>query len=292
MILKILNKDIYKFELKRNFKNALIWFAALTAMSVMFMLLFIMFAKMDFDLEKLMEQMGFGIINSIGMNYSAGYFALEVATFLQLGGALYAAFLSIKLLAGEEKNHTAEFLLANPIDRRKIWSSKLFAMVTYITVFVIGLALVNFLLVFALNGAGSASNTAGDYAGFWLFFGLTYLMMLSLAFVCYFFSVFFTKSGTGLAIALAFGTYILPIFYGLGASAIKNSLLKNTFRIFQFLSPYSFSDANLTIGYLGQRPIIDQKEFWITMIGVLVWIVLSTIALIFSFKKYYKKDIL
>ena len=292
MFSKILNKDICKFELKRNLKTWLIWFLALTIICVVFMLLFIIIEKMNFDFNEIYEQMGLGGYAYIGLNYSVGFFANEIAMFIQVAGAIYVALFAIKLLAGEESDKTAEVLLSNPIERRKVWTSKLLVLFTYTTAYIIGLALVNYLLVIALEGSGSVANTSGDYAGLWLTFLMTYIMLLSVASVSYFLSAHFSKGGTGIAMAVALGTYVLFMFYSIGSSAIKNNILKNIFRIFQFLSPYSFCDANVTIGYLGHNKLIDAREFWMTMIGILVWVGLSIAALILSYKKYNKKDIL
>lgn len=291
MLKNLIDKNIYKFELKRNFKSWLAWFISLAVISIIMMLVFLMVEKIN--VNDLLEQMGMTVVFGLGMDYSIGYFSTEVIIFLQLAGAIYAAMLSIKMLLGEEKEKTAEFLLANPIDRKKIWTSKLFALLSYITFLVAALAIVNFIMILALNGSGSVQNTAGDYAGFWLTFFMIYVMLVAIGCCCYFLSaVLSRRSGTGLAIGISLGTYIISIIYKIAADSIKNNTLKGFFRIVQYISPFTFCDANITVGYLGHQSITSAKEFWLTMIGAFVWIALAVAALIFSRKKYYKKDIL
>jgi len=289
----MINKDIYVFELKRNFKSWLIWLISLGAMSVLFMLLFLVVDKINIDYDEVLSGMGITGIFGLSMKYTIGYFGTEVLLLIQLAGAIYAAGLAIKLLAGEEKDRTAEFLLTNPILRKKIWNSKLLTLVTFIFSLVIALAVINFACVFLTDFSASVSNTLSDYAGFFFSFFTTFLMMLFIGCCCYLLSaVFNRRGGFGIAIGVVLAAYIINIVYSIAAGAISDAVLKDIFRIVQYLSPFSFSEAMVSIGYIGHQKIISANEFWLTMIGVIVWIVISFAALFFGQRIYNKKDIL
>ena len=56
-----------------------------------------------------MDQINFGTLR--------GYYAIECGNVLGLGGAVFAAICGAGILAKEEKEHTAEFLMTHPVNR-------------------------------------------------------------------------------------------------------------------------------------------------------------------------------
>jgi len=289
----MINKDVYFFELKRNFKTWLYWFIALGVMSIVMLLLFKLVNSIDIPYQQYIDQFGLSSMFGLSLKYTIGYFGTELSVLIQLAGAIYAASLAIKLLAGEEKDRTAEFLLANPISRKKIWASKLLALLSLLTSMVLALCLVNFLGVYVLNFGAKTANSLSDYAGFFYTFFTTLIMMLSIGCCCYLLSAFFSRrGGFGIAIGIALFAYIISIIYTLAANSMAGGVGKDIFRIVQYVSPFSFCDSMMCIGFLGHEKIVTSNEFWLTMIGVLIWIVISLTALFYSRRIYYKKDIL
>ena len=72
-----------------------------------------------------MDKLNFGTL--------IGYYAIECGNVLGLGGAFYAALLAVAMLAKEEKDRTAEFLLTHPVSRVRVVSEKLFAVFLQVT---------------------------------------------------------------------------------------------------------------------------------------------------------------
>ena len=61
-----------------------------------------------------------------------GFYAVECGNILGLGGAFFAALIGISSLTKEEKERTAEFLLAHPLSRAKIVTEKISAVLVQI----------------------------------------------------------------------------------------------------------------------------------------------------------------
>ena len=64
-----------------------------------------------------MDRLDFGTLT--------GFYAVECGNILGLGGAFFAALTGISALSGEERGHTAEFLLTHPISRSRAVLEKL-----------------------------------------------------------------------------------------------------------------------------------------------------------------------
>ena len=90
-----------------------------------------------------MDQLNFGEF--------MGYFGVECGNTLGLGGALFAALLGIAMLAKEEKDKTAEFLLSHPISRTQIVTQKLLAVLAELLILNIGVTAITLLAVAAVG---------------------------------------------------------------------------------------------------------------------------------------------
>ena len=72
-----------------------------------------------------MDRLNFGSLK--------GYYAIECGNVLGLGGAFFAALSGAAMLAKEEQDRSAEFLLTHPVSRRRILAEKLLALMIMIT---------------------------------------------------------------------------------------------------------------------------------------------------------------
>ena len=123
--------SIFKHELRRGTKSLLIWAASIGFMLVLCVLIYPdMKGEVD-SMGDMFSSMGaftaaFGM-DRINFGSFMGFYAVECGNILGLGGAVFAALLGVSALAGEEREHTAEFLLSHPIKRSRVVLEKLLA---------------------------------------------------------------------------------------------------------------------------------------------------------------------
>ena len=112
---------IFKHELKQNKKSLIIWTVAIASLLAICLFLFPeMKGEMD-SVSQVFSSMG-GFSEAFGMDKVSfgtltGFYSVECGNILGLGGAFFAAFTAVTILAKEEKDHTGEFLLTHPVSR-------------------------------------------------------------------------------------------------------------------------------------------------------------------------------
>ena len=192
-----------------------------------------------------------------------GFYTVECGNILGLGGAFFAALIGISSLAKEEKERTAEFLLAHPLSRVKIITEKLSAVLLQVL-------LMN-LLIFAV--AVLSAVIIGEEIP-WKELGLIHLANLllqaELACVCFGISAFLRRGGLGIGLGLAAVLYFLNIIANISEKA----------EFLKYITPF---------GYTEGADILTEGALDGTLI--LVGIVLSVLSLVIAYVKYCKKDI-
>ena len=192
-----------------------------------------------------------------------GFYAVECGNILGLGGAFFAALIGISSLAKEEKERTAEFLLAHPLSRVKIITGKISAVLVQIL-------LMN-LLIFAV--AVLSAVIIGEEIP-WKELGLIHLANLllqaELACVCFGISAFLRRGGLGIGLGLAAVLYFLNIIANISEKA----------EFLKYITPF---------GYTEGADILTEGALDGTLISV--GIVLSVLSLGIAYVKYCKKDI-
>jgi len=129
---------IYIKELKQSFKSLCIWTASIAFMMLVCVLLFPeMKGEMD-SVSSIFANMG-GFTAAFGMDKLSfgqlmGFYGIECGNVLGIGGGFFAALAGISVLANEEKERTAEFLLTHPISRVSIITQKLLSVLTQVVV--------------------------------------------------------------------------------------------------------------------------------------------------------------
>lgn len=192
-----------------------------------------------------------------------GFYAVECGNILGLGGAFFAALIGISSLTKEEKERTAEFLLAHPLSRAKIVTEKISAVLVQIL-------LMN-LLIFAV--AVLSAVIIGEEIP-WKELGLIHLANLllqaELACVCFGISAFLRRGGLGIGLGLAAVLYFLNIIANISEKA----------EFLKYITPF---------GYTEGADILTEGALDGTLISV--GIVLSVLSLVIAYVKYCKKDI-
>lgn len=192
-----------------------------------------------------------------------GFYAVECGNILGLGGAFFAALIGISSLAKEEKERTAEFLLAHPLSRAKIVTEKISAVLVQIL-------LMN-LLIFAV--AVLSAVIIGEEIP-WKELGLIHLANLllqaELACVCFGISAFLRRGGLGVGLGLAAVLYFLNIIANISEKA----------EFLKYITPFSYTEA---------ADIIAENSLDGTLI--LYGMICALFFLILGYVKYCKKDI-
>ena len=192
-----------------------------------------------------------------------GFYAVECGNILGLGGAFFAALIGISSLAKEEKERTAEFLLAHPLSRVKIITGKISAVLVQIL-------LMN-LLIFAV--AVLSAVIIGEEIP-WKELGLIHLANLllqaELACVCFGISAFLRRGGLGVGLGLAAVLYFLNIIANISEKA----------EFLKYITPFGYTEA---------ADIIAENSLDGTLI--LYGMICALFFLILGYVKYCKKDI-
>lgn len=205
--------NIYLHEFKAKFRSVLVWSFSLVALVVVFMSMSTSFLKNTEILTQAMANFPKELLMAFGMNnldWSSilSFYAL-VFTFAQICLAIQAANYGFGLVSIEESEFTADFLLAKPVTRSQILTSKLLAALTSLTITNAVVWVATFLSLEAFDkGTG---------------YEVKALVVLLLSII--FFQAFFltvgvvisllmkrVRSVTPLSMALVFGLYILNAF--------------------------------------------------------------------------------
>jgi ABC-2 type transport system permease protein len=262
---------MYLFELKKLRFSVFIWAFSLTAGLVMFMAFFPVFGNDSAAINDLMKSYPeellafFGMDSELPFTALMGYFSLTYS-FLMSAIAIQSANYGFHILSVEERELTADFLMTKPISRKRIYVTKLCAILTSIFVTDIFLFGASFATLYMFRSGGTV-NVNGTII-FLLSLILFQLFFLSVGMVI---SVMVKKISSVLAysMSLGFGLYILS---SLGAM-ISSDMLK-------ILSPYAHFDPN----YVLVHDSLNMSRVWIS----LVVIVLS---FFFSYHLYLRRNI-
>ncbi len=259
---------LIRHELRQNKISLLIWTLALASFLMICIVIFPeikpMMAQTN-DLYASMGELGNAYnMESLDLGILKDYYAVESSSILGLGGALFAALAGIAVLAREEKNGTAEFLLTHPITRTQVAAQKLISVVIRIVV----LNLAVFLLCV---GATAVTGEPIPWREMFLIHLTCFLMQLEIACICFGLSACMSRGSIGVGLGLAIGLYFINL--------IAN--LTDSLAFLKYITPFSYAEgtqlilpnATINTGYL------------------LVGIGLTVAGVILGFWKYARKDI-
>lgn len=257
-----------KHELRSNRVSLLIWAGVVCAMTALTMLLFPSFKDQMGTISSVFAMMG-PFTAALGLDVldfstAGGFYAVEAGTMLAVGGAMFAAFLGIGLLAKEEGGHTAEFLLTQPIPRVRVVAEKLLSMVIILCLFNIICALIGW-LCFALIAEPLPAQA------FVTFHALQLLMHIEIGCICFAFSAFAQRTQVGLGLGIAMLLYFL--------SLVANMV--DSVAFLRYVTPFAYADAS---AIFSAKPGVDAG---LILIGAAV----SVVACATAFTRYTRKDI-
>ena len=256
-----------KHELKQGRTALVIWTASIAFLMVICILMFPemkgemvgvsdMFASMGSFTEAFgMDRINFGTL--------LGFYAVECGNILGLGGAFFASLIAITVLAKEEKERTAEFLLTHPVSRVRIVTEKL-------TAVLIQIVLIN-AVIWALSAASIA--IIGEEIP-WKELNLMhlsyFLLQIELAGICFGLSAFLRRGGLGIGLGLATVMYFLNIVANISDSA----------EFLKYITPFGYTEGADIVANGGLDTAMVLLGMAYTAIGIAA-----------AYWKYCKKDI-
>lgn len=253
-----------------NLRSVITWSLSVMALIFVYTSLFSSFAKDAELLNDVMAQlpeellMAFGM-TGLDMSTVLGFFSF-VFLFTQICLAIQASNYGFSLVSIEERELTADFLLAKPIGRAQILTIKFLAALTSLTItnIVVWISSFTFISIFR---DGREYETKP----------LVLLLLSIVVFQLFFLSVGMVisllmkrvRSVTPLSMGLAFGMYILSAFGGmLGDSKLE------------LITPFKHFDPNYIIGN-------SAYDIPLVIISVLV----IAVSIIGSYLLYTKRNI-
>lgn len=259
---------LFKHELKQGRNALIIWTAVIAFMLGICIIIYPEMKSQMGEVSEMFSEMGgfsaaFGM-DKINFGEFLGYFSTECGNVLGLGGAFFAALLGITSLAKEEKEHTAEFLLAHPISRSKVVLQKLvsvFMQIAILNVSVVGVTALSVLIV----------GEKPDVKLIALLFLAYFIMQVEIASICFGISAFIGSGGLGIGLGMAALFYFLNIIANLTEQA----------EFLKYITPFSFAEG---------ADIITNKSIDIKYLSV--GLAFTVIGIIAAFYRYGRKDIL
>ena len=124
---------LVQHELKQSRISLIVWTLSIASLLAVCVFLYpSMKNEMD-AVSEMFSSMGsftaaFGM-DKVSFGTLTGFYVVECGNIVGLGGAFFAALCGISVLAKEEKEHTAEFLMTHPVSRWRVVTDKLIAVI-------------------------------------------------------------------------------------------------------------------------------------------------------------------
>lgn len=251
--------NIYQHEFKMSFRSVVTWSVAIAVLIVLYLSVFGSLAVDAATVNDMMSKFPDELLIAFGMtdmDWSSvlGFYGV-VFLLCQMCLSIQAANYGFSLVSIEERELTADFLLAKPVSRTKILTSKLLSAVTGLTITNVVVWIVSFVAINMVN-QGKEYETKPlvmlllSIVVFQLFF-LTVGILISLLMKR-------VRSVTPLSMALAFGMYVL--------NAFGNMLGEDSLEI---ISPFKHFEPNYILKNSAYDPLmlISVAAILISIVG-------------------------
>lgn len=258
---------LVKHELRQGRISAAVWTAAIAFLLVICVLMYPemkgdmgsvgdMFASMGSFTEAFgMDKVNFGTLE--------GFYAVECGNILGLGGAFFAALCAVAMLAKEEKEHTAEFLLTHPVSRKRIVTEKLITVLLQVS-------LLNLVVLAASLACIACIGEEIPWKGLFLLHLAYFLLQVELVGICFGISAFLKRGSMGIGLGLAAILYFLNLIANLSDGA----------EFLKYVTPFGYAEGTdiVTNGSL---------DGGLAVLGLLY----GAIGTVAAYWKYCRKDI-
>ena len=258
---------IIKHELRSEIISFLVWTVSIGFLLAVCIFLFPEMKEEMNGVSKLFSSMGaftaaFGM-DILDFGTLIGYYAIECGNVLGLGGAFSAALCAIEMISKEEKDRTADFLLAHPVSRVRILTEKLLAVLIRITA-------MNLIIFILSVGSIAVIGESVPWRELNLLHLGYFLLQLELACICFGISAFIRKGSAGIGLGIAAVMYFMNLIANISKSA---GFLK-------YITPFGYCDGT----YIVTSGHLDGSK-------ITVGIIIGVIGIIAAYAKYSNKDI-
>lgn len=263
--------QVFKWEMKRNFKSFVIWSAFIIAIQFMYSALFPSFAgegglfssKMQLLPKAFLKIFG---VEKIDFSDILHFFAMQGQIWIFLFATFYLTKLSSSMFVKEEHDKTAEFVLSRPISRKKYVLEKFLSVSLYLIFY-------DSVITFSLLGMFNKYKVKPfDMSLFWQIafsFWAVHIFMTAVGVV---FSLITRKRN----IADTGSLFVLGFFYVL-------SLISRVYEKYEYIKNFT------PFGIFDPAMLIKGKNFNVTAFVVIILIYITT--LFFGVYYYERKDI-
>lgn len=222
---------LIRHELKQGRNSLLIWTAAISLLLAICVFMFPEMKGEMNDVSELFASMGsfteaFGM-DKVNFGTLLGFYAVECGNILGLGGAFFAALCAISMLAKEEKEHTAEFLLTRPIGRSRIITDKLAAVILQIV-------LLNVVVLLLSLASIAVIGEEIPWEEILLLHLAYFILQIEIAAICFGISAFIRRGSLGIGLGIAAILYFLNIIANISESA----------EFLKFVTPFGYAEGS------------------------------------------------
>ena len=254
-------------ELKQSRISLIVWTLSIASLLAVCVFLYpSMKNEMD-AVSEMFSSMGsftaaFGM-DKVSFGTLTGFYVVECGNIVGLGGAFFAALCGISVLAKEEKEHTAEFLMTHPVSRWRVVTDKLIAVIFQLVILNVAVY---------LTAVVSIALIGEDIP--WKELNLLHLayffLQVETATVCFGISAFLRRSGMGIGLGIAMLFYFLNLVANITEEA---DFLK-------YITPFGYAEGADIVNSLSVNGEMLAVGVAFTVAGIVI-----------SYVKYCKKDL-
>ena len=258
---------LVQHELKQSRISLIVWTLSIASLLAVCVFLYpSMKNEMD-AVSEMFSSMGsftaaFGM-DKVSFGTLTGFYVVECGNIVGLGGAFFAALCGISVLAKEEKEHTAEFLMTHPVSRWRVVTDKLIAVIFQLVILNVAVY---------LTAVVSIALIGEDIP--WKELNLLHLayffLQVETATVCFGISAFLRRSGMGIGLGIAMLFYFLNLVASITEEA---DFLK-------YITPFGYAEGADIVNSLSVNGEMLAVGVAFTVAGIVI-----------SYVKYCKKDL-
>ena len=258
---------LVRHELKQSRISLIVWTLSIASLLAVCVFLYpSMKNEMD-AVSEMFSSMGsftaaFGM-DKVSFGTLIGFYVVECGNIVGLGGAFFAALCGISVLAKEEKEHTAEFLMTHPVSRWRVVTDKLIAVIFQLVILNVAVY---------LTAVVSIALIGEDIP--WKELNLLHLayffLQVETATVCFGISAFLRRSGMGIGLGIAMLFYFLNLVANITEEA---DFLK-------YITPFGYAEGADIVNSLSVNGEMLAVGVAFTVAGIVI-----------SYVKYCKKDL-
>ena len=259
--------NIYRYEFRKRLGSTLIWVVSLGVYTYFTFAFFQSFN--DPSMLELLDSFPDAFKKAFGLDQDLssilGYFAF-VGIYLFLAGAIFSAGLGLNAVSVEERDLTADFLIAKPVTRNRIVTAKLLAGLTHILIFNLSMGLVSYFGMESFKGEQSYAMST-----FLLIMGGLFIFQVLFFSFSFLLSVLMKRMDNPLpfSLGLSIGLFVLYSFDAL----IKDTPIK-------YLVPYDYFD----LGYIIQNDAFKAS-------GLIISLVVIAASIVAGYSLYNRRNI-